>query len=584
MYYVPLRSADTSSEQRRKSPTGCSPRDFVRPLRNAYRAAAVGAVLIGAASNVFGQIVINEFVKEERTADGGVPTGPDSREFVEFYNAGSTTADLSEVSFTIFDLITGEPTDSYLLGGTIAPGDFFVMGDRDVPNVDFTPVDAPAEMFPDLAANAMVLHTGLAPFEGLVQDAVAYDIYRAGTSFSLPVGSDQIGEGFQGQLISVNHPTSGPNARESWSRYHDGHDTNNNGRDFGILPMTPGASNNLPLNENHTVPNVDSLATGSVLPQYHASFVLPRVIDPGVVDAANPRVIPASPQGGKAIAAWDQNGGGNAVYSKELVNSFDIYAYFDTTPLGVAAETQGEEWESQIYGIGSADAFFGTPDPFGDIFVPGTITQNASTGIGWVYQQYEEELRGVAKRAFTRLMLVDFGDGGNSSPEAMEWKVIHFMDLSGVPSAWYRLGLDYEPQSGQVIATFDDQRFMFTTDTNLLGTFFVGYREAITNEQSRLNKLNPPIYDLFEAELTSDFNDDGRVDGTDLTVWKAAFGVNADADADGDGDSDGGDFLVWQREVAIAGVLIPVPEPRSHIGLLMVIVWLGIAGRQVYTN
>ena len=151
--------------------------------------------------------------------------------------------------------------------------------------------------------------------------------------------------------------------------------------------------------------------------------------------------------------AWDETGGGNTSYSKELVNSFDIYAYFDTTPLGVAPETQDEEWESQIYGIGSSDAFFGNPDPTGGIFVPGTITQNASTGIGWLYQQYEEESPDVDQPAFTKLMLVDFGDGGDSMPDAMEWEVIEEIDMSAVPPGWFRLGIDYDPATGQVTAT-----------------------------------------------------------------------------------------------------------------------------------
>jgi hypothetical protein len=53
---------------------------------------------------------------------------------------------------------------------------------------------------------------------------------------------------------------------------------------------------------------------------------------------------------------------------------------------------------------------------------------------------------------------------------------------------------------------------------------------------------------LALPSLAADFNDDNKVDGADLTVWKGAFGTNNAGDADGDADSDGADFLTWQRQ------------------------------------
>jgi hypothetical protein len=491
-------------------------------IRALVVAVCVPAALSFSSPCVVAQVVINELVKEERTAGSGAVT-PDIREFIELYNAGTAPVDLSNWSIIRWDYGVdgpGLPPITLPAGSTIAPNDYFVIGGSAIPAAvrDFMP-DTGQDLFPDVAAYALELRNS----SNTMVDAVAYELFRSGIFPPTADQQPQIGDGFQGQLISMNHATSGPNARASWGRYRDGRDTNNNGVDFGVLPITVGASNDLPLNENHTVPDVDSLATSSVLSQYHASFVLPRVIEPGVANGANPRAVPVSPQGGKAIVAWDETGGGNTAYSKELVNSFDIYAYFDTTPLGVAPETQDEEWESQMYGIGSSDAFFGNPDPTGGIFVPGTITQNASTGIGWLYQQYEEESPDVDQPAFTKLMLVDFGDGGDSMPDAMEWEVIEEIDMSAVPSGWFRLGLDYDPATGQVIATFDDETFTFTTDTNRLGSFFVGYREAITGDQSRLDKLNPPIYDVVTAGpggIAGDYNNSGAVDAADYVVWR----------------------------------------------------------------
>lgn len=69
------------------------------------------------------------------------------------------------------------------------------------------------------------------------------------------------------------------------------------------------------------------------------------------------------------------------------------------------------------------------------------------------------------------------------------------------------------------------------------------------------------------ASYAADFNHDGKVDGADLTKWKADFGVNANSDANGDGKSDGADFLKWQQQfgsgVPAAAAIGAVPEPAA---------------------
>jgi hypothetical protein len=64
----------------------------------------------------------------------------------------------------------------------------------------------------------------------------------------------------------------------------------------------------------------------------------------------------------------------------------------------------------------------------------------------------------------------------------------------------------------------------------------------------------------------ADFDEDGDVDGDDLDVWTASFGVNDGADADDDGDSDGADFLAWQQQngsVPVVPSAGAVPEPGT---------------------
>jgi hypothetical protein len=81
----------------------------------------------------------------------------------------------------------------------------------------------------------------------------------------------------------------------------------------------------------------------------------------------------------------------------------------------------------------------------------------------------------------------------------------------------------------------------------------------------------------FEA----DFDEDGDVDGNDLTKWKTGFGASGTAthmqgDADADADVDGADFLTWQRQFGSVRAVSSsttaatgVPEPTTAVLLLI---------------
>ena len=79
---------------------------------------------------------------------------------------------------------------------------------------------------------------------------------------------------------------------------------------------------------------------------------------------------------------------------------------------------------------------------------------------------------------------------------------------------------------------------------------------------------------LTTTPLEADFDEDGDVDATDLSIWQSGYGVTgsaqkSDGDADFDGDVDGLDFLIWQRQVGSDISLSPnaatVPEPSSTV-------------------
>jgi hypothetical protein len=82
--------------------------------------------------------------------------------------------------------------------------------------------------------------------------------------------------------------------------------------------------------------------------------------------------------------------------------------------------------------------------------------------------------------------------------------------------------------------------------------------------------------------VPGDFSGDNHVDGADLAVWSAGYGMTGDADArdgdaDGDHDVDGNDLLAWQRTVGTAPPMAAaaVPEPGAEI---LALAGLAVAG------
>lgn len=545
--------------------------------------ATFGFALLVAALQANAQITINELVEDEQDFET-TDVSPDSREFVELYNAGPASIDLSGWTLGAIDLDVGIPfvVDALPAGSTIPAGGYFVIGAPGVPNVNYSPTAT------DLWDNTNVIYE-LRNSVGAMVDAVGVETFRGvelANATQEQIDQMNFGEtagttarsGWWGQLESNNaHPSdpSYPNLPMSLGRYRDGRDTNVNGRDFGMLPATPGAKNDLSLVAHHEVTDVDSVAVGSVLrDDYYASFKLPRVIAPGTVDTYNPSSIPASPQGGRAIIAWDETGGGNAVYSDELTNKFEIYAFIDPRPFNNATANSTQS-EATVYGIGTTDPLFATPNS-ADLLTgqPGTggnITSsaNGSTGLGWLIQRRTSNTDGTQSSAAV-LQLVDFNDGGDGVlADAPDWNVIQTIDLTGASEGWHRLGIDYNPSTGDVVARYGDQTFNFSTEAGLIGNFYIGYREGLPGASGG-GSARPPTYDLYVAgpNVPGDYNGDGQVTAADYTAWKNTFGMSVTPGTGADGNDNGlidaADYTVWRDNFTGPGAAaLAVPEPAG---------------------
>jgi hypothetical protein len=470
--------ADASCAPPVQGATRTAEREKHMSKRFMLASAACAGVLALAPIAARAQVVINEFQYDD--------SGTDDREFVELFNSGIAPVDISGWVVAGEDQTAGTAVIGTIPAGTtLAPGAYYVLGQAGVPNTNLTlPVTGPVQN--DM--ETIELRNGTT-----IVDALVYEVNKG--SFSTASLSAQVGPG-----IWMNHQgvdiTGGFLTTTSVARYRDGRDTNNNGRDFGMRPATPGSNNNADgVMTAYQPPDVSSLTHGSAVTGLTGSFVGARAIDPGTVDAVNPNAIPAPNNTSKAIIAWDNSGGGNGVVSNQVFTnstaSFRIQAYLDTNDLPVQSNNanppvQFRGTEETMFGLlGTVDAFLNLADVSGQVGI-GTGSTSLSngatgnTGIAWYYEKVGISPTGAP--VSEKLYLIDANDGGNSNSAggttAFDYTVLATIDLSTVPSGWHDMGITVNPD-GTGVATFDGQTFNFNTALGLDGAFYVGYRENL---------------------------------------------------------------------------------------------------------
>ncbi len=161
------------------------------------------------------RLVINEIDYDQ--------PGTDEAEFIELKNNGSAPLNLDAYELV---LVNGSNNTAYntiaLPDAILAAGDYFVIsGNATVPNTDLVVTPA-TNLIQNGAPDAVALRE---TNSGNLVDAVSYE----GLVTDFAEGS--------GAPADTNDPNVG------LSRLPDGTDTNDNGADFGLAPITPGAAN-----------------------------------------------------------------------------------------------------------------------------------------------------------------------------------------------------------------------------------------------------------------------------------------------------------------------------------------------------
>ncbi|CAN5173318.1 hypothetical protein BH09SUM1_BH09SUM1_22760 [soil metagenome] len=369
--------------------------------------ALLALTILAAAATAQAALTINEFGYDD--------TGTDNICFVEIYNSGPGSVDLTAGGYKVIGMDTAPTPDvTATLTGVLAANDYYVVGQTAaVPNVDL--IVAAFDPQNDMESLTLVDATNT------VIDSVVYERNKA--NIVLPAGfgepafdgiSTTSGGGIwmNSQFIEseVTNGTgfatvaTASNATITDGRWSDGADSNNNELDFGRAVATPGTANNsIGVINMGSLPYTDSFSGSedTILFSIPGNFSNGRIQDPTVADdltangypshAENPTAIVASPGGGNCAIVWDDTGGGaSGLYNINAPIAdveVEVYIYLETAL--AAASEQSEPIIIRGKGDGAANLGAPAEGTVGIYFrVNRTTTDNTVT--------FEQAVNGVA--------------------------------------------------------------------------------------------------------------------------------------------------------------------------------------------
>lgn len=424
--------------------------------------AILGICSLLAVSSLNAQIVINEFAFDD--------TSTDNIEFVELYNAGGSTVDISgyivrgDDTGTVGDWTATVPASTNLAAGAY----YVVVGAAPTNGVPNTNQVANSSM-----QNSME-YIVVRDASNAILDSVVYERRLANQVIPAGIGepafdgvSATSGGGIWGLHTSVEAAVTNntgfdldgnPNATITLQRAPGGVDANNNDLDFHLAIATPGTANW----SNGTVTpasiasgltlNFDS-ADGTIQTALVGNFGSVYCQDPTVADtltgtypslALNPSAIPASPQGGNVGVFWDATGGGNGAILNltDVVTNveFESYVYF---PGPRVSESED----------GTIITLRGKSDDTGDSTINALAARSQETGIRLRFENNTSNSLGA---------LTVYCD------QRINGTVTAFGSTT-IPSAgWYRVLLHVNGSS--VVAIIGGTHGNYTTDGSVTGS------------------------------------------------------------------------------------------------------------------
>ena len=151
-------------------------------------------------------------------------------------------------------------------------------------------------------------------------------------------------------------------------------------------------------------------------------------------------------------------------------------------------------------------------------------------------------------------------------------------------SAGGKLRIEFKDQGQKTIAVFDriEQAAEAWAPISMNATAPAGAWQIAVSLRAGGADATVEFDSISLSDLDArpaDFNDDGRVDRDDLSLWNAAVGNGALADANGDGLTGGADFIIWQRFASQTAGVAQAPEPTGWALLTGVVGGLAAAAR-----